>query len=419
MAVEKTVLPNGLRVLSETMPHLETAALGVWVNVGGRNEGEGEHGISHLLEHMAFKGTRRRTAKVIAEEIESVGGDLNAATSSEQTAYYARVLREDVPLAVDILGDILQNSTFDADELDREQHVIVQEIGAAHDTPDDVVFDHFQEAAFPGQPLGRSILGTPETVRGFRPPHLDHYLKSLYTGPGMILAAAGAVSHDELVELAQRHLGGIAPKAAEPAVPAQYNGGEARLERDLEQVHLVLGFNGMPYSHEDFYAAQLLASVLGGGMSSRLFQEVREKRGLCYSVSAFHWSYRDAGLFGVYAATGEQNLAELIPVVTGELGRIADDAGEAELARAKAQFKAGLMMGLESCSARAERMARHELLFGRVMTPTETRAKIDAVTSDDLKRVAGKLFRAGGLTLSAIGPLRFLAAHDKISSGLN
>ena len=419
MAVEKTVLPNGLRVLSETMPHLETASLGVWVNVGGRNEGEGEHGISHLLEHMAFKGTRRRSAKAIAEEIESVGGDLNAATSSEQTAYYARVLRENVPLAVDILGDILQNSTFDPDELDREQHVIVQEIGAAHDTPDDVVFDRFQEAAFPGQPLGRSILGTPETVRGFRPPQLDRYLKSLYTGPGMILAAAGAVSHAELVELAERHLGGIAPKAADAAIPAQYRGGEIRLERDLEQVHLVLGFNGMPYIHDEFYAAQLLASVLGGGMSSRLFQEVREKRGLCYSVSAFHWSYRDAGLFGVYAATGEQDLAELIPVVTNELGRIVDDADEIELARAKAQFKAGLMMGLESCSTRAERMARHELLFGRVMTPAETKAKIDAVTTGDLKRVAGKLFRAGGLTLSAIGPLRFLADHDKISSGLS
>lgn len=416
MSVRSTTLNNGLTVVTHQMPHLETAALSIHVDQGARSEADGEHGISHLLEHMAFKGTSRRDARQIAEEIENVGGDLNAATSLEQTAYYARVLKNDVPLAIDILGDILLNSVFDPAELKREQGVIVQEIGAAHDTPDDVVFDHLQEAAFPGQPIGRTILGTSQSVRGFRSNHLSSYLQDHYRAPGMVLSAAGAVEHDAIVALAERHMSGLLGEKARAYAPARYTGGEKREERDLEQAHLILGFNGLSYADEKFYAAQMLAGVLGGGMSSRLFQEVREKRGLCYSIYAFHWTYRDTGLFGVYAATGVDELAELAPVVAGELERIAGDLREDEVDRARAQLKAGLMMSLESCAARAEQIARQTMIFGRVIPVDELVGRLESIRADDLKALAGKIFTAAPVTVSAVGPLRGLASYDQIAT---
>ena len=415
MSVETSRLANGIRVVTHAMPHLETAALGVWVDQGARAEAPSQHGISHLLEHMAFKGTRRRNARQIAEEIESVGGDLNAATSFEQTAYYARVLKSDVPLAVDMLGDILGNALFDAAELKREQSVIVQEIGAARDTPDDLVFDLFQEAAFPGQPIGRSILGTPETVRAFKPLHLSAFLGERYRGPGMVLAAAGAVDHGAVVRLAEEHFGGFAPAPAATNEAAAYRGGERRQMRDLEQAHLVLGFQGVPYLDERFYAAQMLANILGGGMSSRLFQQVRERRGLCYSIYAFHWTFRDAGLFGIYAATGADELAELTRVLTGELEAVAGDLAEDEVVRAKAQIKASLMMSLESSTARAEQIARQEILFGRVIPVAELLERVEAVAAGDLKILAQEMFTGQAVTLSAIGPLRKLESYDQIA----
>jgi predicted Zn-dependent peptidase len=415
MSVQSSRLPNGMRIVTHAMPHLETAALGVWVDQGARSEHDAEHGISHLLEHMAFKGTHRRSARQIAEEIESVGGDLNAATSFEQTAYYARVLKGDIALAIDILGDILRNSVFDQNELAREQSVIVQEIGAARDTPDDLVFDQFQEAAFPGQPIGRSILGTPETVRAFRPDHLNAYLGARYRGPGMVLAAAGGVDHAAIVKLAEDEFGSFQDAPAEAAQAADYRGGERRQPRDLEQAHLILGFKGVPYVDDRFYAAQMLASILGGGMSSRLFQEVREKRGLCYSIYAFHWTFRDTGLFGIYAATGPDEIAELPPVLTGELEAVTGNLSEEEVARAKAQMKASLMMSLESSTARAEQIARQEILFGRVLPIDELLQRVEAVSVDDLKALAQEMFTGEAVTLSAVGPLRQLASYDEIA----
>lgn len=415
MSAQVTRLENGLRVVTHEMPHLKTASLGVWVDQGARSEADSEHGISHLLEHMAFKGTARRSARAIAEEIESVGGDLNAATGFEQTAYYARVLKEDVPLAIDILGDILCDSTFDEAELAREQGVVVQEIRAVNDTPDDIVFDRFQEAAFPGQAIGRSILGTPETVRGFRRDHLHGYLNARYRGPGTILAAAGAVDHAEVVRLAEDRLGAFGVEAAPPVAAARYAGGETRLERDLEQAHLVIGMQGMSYLDERFYAAQMLANILGGGMSSRLFQEIREKRGLCYAISAFHWTFRDVGLFGVYAATGPDELAELVPAVAGEMREAAAGITEEEAARARAQLKAGLMMSLESSAARAEQIARQEMLFGRVIPIDEMVARVESVTAQDLRDVAAGMLAGADVTVSAVGPLRHLARYDEIA----
>ncbi|WP_294645836.1 pitrilysin family protein, partial [uncultured Aureimonas sp.] len=316
MSVEITRLSNGLTIATETMPTLESAALGVWVKAGARDEAEGEHGIAHLLEHMAFKGTSRRSARQIAEEIEDVGGELNASTSVETTAYYARVMKDDVPLAVDILTDILLDSRFDEDELAREQHVILQEIGAAEDTPDDIVFDHFQSAAYADQILGRPILGTRESVSGFTPAEIRAYLKRHYSPDQMVVSAAGAVSHDDVVRRVEAAFGSSASSAegTHRREPAVYTGGDFREERDLADAQMVLGFPGRPYYQRDFYAAQVLSIILGGGMSSRLFQEIRETRGLCYAISAFHWSFSDTGIFGVHAATGEEEMAELAPV---------------------------------------------------------------------------------------------------------
>ena len=277
--VKTTRLPGGMRVVTHEMPHLESVSLGVWVGAGARHETSEQHGIAHVLEHMAFKGTERRTALQIAEELESVGGDLNAATSAESTAYYARVLKDDVPRAMDVLADILQNPVFHGDELERERSVIIQEIAAAQDAPDDAVFDFLQETAFPDQPLGRPILGTVDSVAGFSSGDLEIYRNANYAPSAMVVAAAGAVGHDRLVEMARESFREIDPRPATQVQPAQYSGGDRRKTRDLEQAHVILGFEALSYVEEDFYAMQVLSSVLGGGMSSRLFQEVRENRG--------------------------------------------------------------------------------------------------------------------------------------------
>ena len=332
MGVEVCRLSNGLTVATEALPHIESVALGVWVKSGARNEREDEHGIAHLLEHMAFKGTNRRSAWKIASEIENVGGEINAATSVETTSFYARVLADDVPLAIDILADILTDSKFDADELEREQHVILQEIGAAHDTPDDIVFDRFTETAFRHQTLGRSILGTPETVKSFTSAQLHYFMERQYGADRMVVVAAGAIKHEDFVREVENRLGSFRAKA-ESTLPqyAHYVGGDYRENRDLMDAQIVLGFEGRAYHVRDFYASQVLSMILGGGMSSRLFQEVREKRGLCYSVYAFHWGFSDTGIFGIHAATGPGDIARLVPVIVGELQRAgeSDPAGRA------------------------------------------------------------------------------------------
>jgi predicted Zn-dependent peptidase len=298
MTIEITTLPSGLRIITDSMRDLETASLGVWIGAGSRHESQSEHGLSHLLEHMAFKGTARRSARAIAEEIEAAGGDLNAATSSETTAYYARVLATDTGLALDILGDILTQSTFDAQELEREKGVIVQEIGAAEDTPDDLVFDLFTDAAFPDQPIGRTILGTPERVSRFDRASIETYLARHYAAPSSIIAAAGAVEHQRIVDEASKHFASLGATVALPPEAARYMGGEKRLRRKLEQTHVVVGFQGCSFHNLEEYALTVFTNAVGGGMSSRLFQQVREERGLAYSIYSFHWPYADTGLFG-------------------------------------------------------------------------------------------------------------------------
>ncbi|MEP9356784.1 pitrilysin family protein [Xanthobacter sp. KR7-65] len=404
MSVKITALDNGITVVSDEMSHLGTASLGIWVGAGARDEEEGEHGISHLLEHMAFKGTRRRSARRIAEEIEQVGGDINAATSVEQTSYNVRVLGEDVSLGLDILSDILTEPAFAPDELEREKNVIVQEIGAVMDTPDDLVFDLFQEQAFPGQSVGRSILGTPETVRAFSRDQLGAYLGRTYRGPRMVVAGAGAVDHDRLVAEASARLGTVASAGKPELTAASYGGGTRLMARDLEQVHVLLGLEGCSYKDADYHALQVLSNVLGGGMSSRLFQDVREERGLCYSIYAFHWSYQDTGLFGVYAGTDTGDVEELTHAVVDQILDTAETVSELEVARAKAQMKVGLLAALESSGARADQLARQILGFGRVIAVEEIVAKVDAVDVAAVKAAATRLIGRGRPTLTAIGP---------------
>ncbi|MBM3489069.1 MAG: insulinase family protein [Alphaproteobacteria bacterium] len=416
MDVTVSTLANGLRVVSDPMIGLESVAIGVWVNAGARAESAEENGVAHMLEHMAFKGTERRTARAIAEEIEAVGGHLNAYTSREHTAYFARVLKRDVPLAVDLLADILQHSAFEESELERERGVVLQEIGQTEDTPDDLIFDRLQEAAYPGQSLGRSILGTSELVTAMDRGRLTGFMARHYGAQSMTLVGSGAIEHAALMALAERHFGALGRGAERPMEAARFTGGATCEERELEQVHFAIAWPGVRYHDDDFYASQVLATTLGGGMSSRLFQEVREKRGLCYSVFAFATSYVDAGMLGIYAGTGEQEVGELVPVVLDETQRLAVDAEEAEVARARAQISAGLLMSLESPSARSEQLARQLLIFGRPIPPDELVAKIDQVDAAAVRRVAARITGAGRPAVAAVGPLARLASYEAIAA---
>ena len=418
MSVEVSRLASGLVVVTDSMPHLESASLGVWVGSGSRDEHADEHGISHLLEHMAFKGTTRRTARQIAEEIEAVGGDLNAATSVESTAYYARVLRADVPLALDVLSDILSDPRFDPDELQREQHVIVQEIGATEDAPDDLVFDRLQETAFPNQSVGRSILGTPETVRAFDPARLRAYLSRNYCGPDMVIAAAGAIDHAAIVAEVERRFAGFSGSPAPAPEPAHFGGGTSVESRDLEQVHVALALQGLPQRDEQLYSLQAFTGVLGGGMSSRLFQEVREKRGLCYTIQAFHAPYTDIGLFGLYAGTDPADAPELMRVVVDVITGAAETITEIEIARVKAQMKVGLLMALESSEARAGQLARQMMAYGRPIPLDEIVAKVEAVTVDSARASGRALIRRGRPAIAALGPGGGLESTAAIAESL-
>jgi predicted Zn-dependent peptidase len=417
MTAEVSTLANGMRVITERMDAVESVSLGVWVHVGTRHERKAVNGISHMLEHMAFKGTERRSARAIAEEIEAVGGHLNAYTSREFTAYFASVLSGDEALAIDIIADILQHSVFDEGELARERTVILQEIGQANDTPDDIVFDHFQATAFPDQPVGRPVLGTAERVRTISRRQLAAYMAAHYAAPRMVFAAAGKLDHDRLTRLVDKAFarlpGGV--RARQPA--ARYRGGDFREDRELEQVHLVLGFEGVSYDDPDNYAVSVMSTLLGGGMSSRLFQEIREKRGLVYSIYSFNAAYTDTGIVGVYAGTGAAEVAELVPVLCDELKKVAERIDEDELKRARAQIRAGILMSLESTSSRCEQLARQMLVFGRPIPPEEINDHIMAVDAAAARRAAARVFAARP-ALAALGPIEKVEAFERITGRL-
>jgi len=412
-----TRLPSGLTVVTERMDRVETISFGAYVGAGTRHELAEENGVSHFLEHMAFKGTKTRSSARIAEEIENVGGHINAYTAREQTAYYVKLLKEDLALGADIIGDILTNSTLEPEEIERERGVILQEIGQANDTPDDIIFDHMQETAYPDQPMGRPTLGPESIIRTLSRDTLSDYMQKHYTTGNMIVSAVGNLEHERVVDLVNTHFSGLPAGTAPDAVAADYRGGEIRVERDLDQAHLVMGFPSVGYGDPDYYPALLLSTLLGGGMSSRLFQEVREKRGLVYSIYSFTVPFVDSGLFGIYAGTGEEEAKTLVPVVLDELAKVQREVAQAELDRARAQLKSSLLMSLESTGSRCEQIARQIQLFGRIIPTQETVAKINAVTIDDIRRSATRTFHAKP-TLACIGPVAHVPSLSDIVSEL-
>lgn len=398
-----TTLANGLRVATYAMDHLETVSLGLWVAAGARHERADQHGISHLLEHMAFKGTASRSAKAIAEEIEAVGGELNAATGLDSTAYYARVLKGDEGVALELLADILLNSAFNPADLEREREVIIQEIAAANDSPDDIGFDLLHAAAFPDQPLGRNILGTPESVSSVQAADLRDFLDRWYRPGAMVVAAAGAVHHEKFVRHVEALFGGLTPSQVGEELPARYAGGVLASDKPFEQSHVLIGYKSPSYLDSEFYTGQVFSALFGGGMSSRLFQEIREDRGLCYSIYSTVWGLRDVGMLAVHAATGPKMIAELSAVVAAELHQLADEGpSDKELQRAKAQIKAGLLMALESSSVRAEQMGRHLLNYGRLIDAKELAERVSATTRHNIQSYVQELV-ATAPTVSVVG----------------
>ncbi|VAW07472.1 Mitochondrial processing peptidase-like protein [hydrothermal vent metagenome] len=416
MTAQVTVLDNGLHIVTDVMPHVETVTVGVWTDVGSRHESPAQNGLSHMLEHMAFKGTESRTARDIAEVIEDVGGYLNAYTSREHTTYYARLLKDDLPLGLTVLADILQNSVFDQKELERERGVIIQEIGQANDTPDDIVFDYFQEAAFPDQSMGRPILGSVDLVNSYSRDDLADYMSAHYQAEQMVVVASGNFDRQQFIARAEDEFSALGHARQVSQEKTIYHGGVQMDARDLEQVNLLIGFEGIAFDDPDFYAAQIMSMVLGGGMSSRLFQEVREKRGLVYSIYNFMQSYVDGGSFAIHAGTGPAQVSELIPVIAGELHKMSASVSGAEVMRARAQMKAGLMMSLESTTSRMEQLGRQMMIFGRPVPHGEIMEKINQVDEVAVMRYMDRMLTENKLSLAAVGPLGHLEDYDKVAA---
>ena len=418
MSVQVTTLANGLRIATDYMSTVETASVGAWVSVGTRHEKPELNGISHLLEHLAFKGTKRRSALAIAEEIEAVGGHLNAYTSRENTAYYAKVLKEDVALAVDIIADILQHATMEPEELERERQVVIQEIHQSNDTPDDIIFDHFQETAYPNQAIGRPVLGEASLIEGLPRAAVMDYMKGQYSASKIVVAAAGNVDHDVFVKLAEAAFCDLPSDGLTTNEQTVYKGGDYREVRDLEQVHVVMGLDGIAYNDPDYYPMSVLSTLLGGGMSSRLFQEVREKRGLVYSIYSFASSFEDGGIFGVYAGTGRDEVAELMPVICDEIQKLTEQVGEDEMARARAQLKASTLMTLESTASRSEQIARQLQIFDRIVPMEEVLENIEKVDVSAVKRTAARMVQSKP-TFAALGPIEKVEDFNTLMARLN
>lgn len=388
-----TTLKNGLRVITATRPETETVSLGIWINTGSAFESEAMNGISHFLEHMVFKGTENRNYLQISEEFEDVGGQSNAYTSREFTAFFAKMLKGDIELAIDILSDLIINPSFHAEELEKEKDVVIQEIKQTVDTPDDIIFDYLQQKAFPNQALGRNILGEEFNVRSFDKNTLQTYLKNNYAAENMIVCAVGNLEHNQFVKMVEQRMSEIQAKNSIVATPVEYVGGYYAEKRDIEQAHMVLGFNGVKYACEDYYPCMIFSTIFGGGMTSRLFQEIREKRGLVYTVYSFTNSHIQNGLFGIYAGTTQEELKQLMPVICDEIKKICTEKVDIkELNRAKIQLKASMLMTLESSSSTAEILARQMLLFNRIIPVEEMVERIERVTVDDIYNIANRIF---------------------------
>lgn len=393
MEIKQTTLSNGLRVITAERTQIETVSLGIWVNTGAAAESEHDNGISHFIEHMVFKGTKKRNSLQISEDIENVGGATNAYTSRHFTCFYAKMLKDDLELATDVICDFIIAPTFDANEMKKEKDVVIQEIKQSVDAPDDLVFDYFQEAAFPNQASGRTILGSAKHVRSFTKKRMLDYMHAHYTADNMVAVAVGKVNHDDFVKMIEHRMAKL-PTHGVFTEDKQIYVGSGRIEcKDIEQTHLVLGFKGASYMDADYYNYSVLSTIFGGGMSSRLFQEIREKRGLVYTINSFNQALKNAGVFGIYAGTTPKELDELLPVVVTEIKKLMNEkVSDTELKRAKTQIKASLLMSLESSSTTAEIIARQMLLFKRVIPTAEIVERIEAISAEDLQNLAQKIF---------------------------
>jgi len=395
-------LSNGLTVAIEPMDGVETLSVGLYADVGARSEAEGLGGLAHMVEHMVFKGAGARDARAIAETIEDAGGALNAWTARDHTVFHARLLAGDLPLGIDMIADLVRGPHLDADELEREKGVVLAELGEARDTPDDIVFDHLQEAAFPGQALGRAVLGDESSIAAIDTTALARWIEEQYRPAGLVLAAAGKVDEDQLLALAEARFGDMAPGARPEAEPACFAGGLKHDRRRFDQVHVALAFPGVGYRDPTAHALALFAQAAGGGMSSRLFQQLREQRGLAYSIYAWTQNYAETGLLGIYCAAAQPQAGQALALARAVLTETAETLSDAELARAKAQAKAGLLMGLENVGSRCDHLARQVQIHGRIVPATETVALIDAVSLDDAK-AAGRAALSAGEALATVG----------------
>ena len=418
MHSEITVLPNGLRVISSERPELETVSVGVWVKTGAACETKALSGISHFLEHMVFKGTQTRSLEDISDQIENAGGQINAYTAREFTAFYARMLKDDAELALDVISDMLLHPSFPQAELDKERDVVIQEIKQGIDASDEVVFDYMQEQAFPKQGLGSNILGPEENIRRFSREDLYGYLESHYAAENMVVCAVGNVNHDDFVHMTLERMSSVKEKTNFIPDTQKYNGGFFIEKRDIEQAHVLLGFEGVPYSTEQYYPIILLSTLFGGGMSSRLFQEIREKRGLVYSVYSFTGSHTNTGIFGIYAGTGAKDLPTLLPVIVEEIKKVCNEKVlQKELDRAKTQLKASMLMSLESSSSVAEILARQHLIYNRIIPVEEMVERIEKVTLDDILNIAQTVFSSKP-TYTLLGAVDKHMDYDQLQKSL-
>lgn len=407
----KTVLDNGIRILSEEMPSTRSVSLGIWVENGSRHELRHQNGISHFIEHLFFKGTEQRSAARIAEEMDAVGGVLNAFTAKEYTCYYAKVLDENLPLAIDLLTDIFLHSVFDREEIERERSVILQEISQSEDTPDDHVHDLFNLDFFRDHPLGRPICGAAATVRDFRREDFLRFVQERYLPGRVIVAAAGHFRHVDLVREMEKRLGKIQNshceiRNAELDNSPTLRSGIFQHAKPLEQVHLCLGVAGIHQTHPMRYAAYILNTILGGGMSSRLFQEIREKRGKAYSVYSFLSAYKDVGYLGVYAGTSPEGAEEVVDLILREMRRLAaGEVGEEEIERTKSQLTGGMILGLETSDSWMSHVTKNEIYFGKDISLEDISRGIRSVSRDDIVELAGAIIRPQGMALTLLGDI--------------
>lgn len=418
MQANITTLDNGLRIATSNRSGTQTVSLGIWVKTGSAYEVEEENGISHFLEHMVFKGTPKRTSFQIDAEIEDAGGQTNAYTSREFTAFYAKMLKDDAELALDVLSDIVLNANFPEAELQKERDVVVQEIKQTIDTPDDIIFDYFQAKAFENQAIGRNILGPAEKVLNYEATELKNYRQNHYGTNNMIVCAVGNINHQKFVDMVKARFNDFKNKTNFKIEEQNYTGGFYAENRDIEQAHILLGFKGFDYNSDNYYPATIFSTILGGGSTSRLFQEIREKRGLAYTTYSFNNAHTRSGLFGIYAGTTNNELKELMPVITDEIKKICNEkVSKKELSRAKVQLKASMLMGLESSSSSAEIMARQLLIFDRVIPVKEMVSRIENVTLEDIQNTARNIF-ASTPTYALVGDIKAHPTYDQICNML-